>query len=43
MYVAVAESNIQGNNRFTMAEGESKNSTVAEGGILVSDKNSLKR
>ena len=39
----MAESNIQGNNRFTMAEGESKNSTVAEGGILVSDKNSLKR
>ena len=43
MYVAVAVGNIQGKSRFTVAEGESRNSTVAEGGMLVSNKNSVKR
>ena len=28
MYVAVAVGNIQGKSRFTVAEGESRNSTV---------------
>ena len=42
MYVAVAVGNIQGKNRFTAAEGESRNSTVAGGGMLVSNKNSVK-
>ena len=35
--------NIQGKRRFTVAEGESRNSTVAEGGMLVSNKSSVKR
>ena len=35
MYVAVAVSSIQGKSRFTAAEGESRNSTVAEVGMLV--------
>ena len=43
MYAAVAEGNTQGKSRFTVAEGESRNSTVAEGGMLVSNKNSVKR
>ena len=43
MHVAVAVGNIQGKSRFTVAEGESRNSTVAEGGMLVSNKNSVKR
>ena len=43
MYVAVAVGNIQGKSRFTVAEGESRRSTVAEGEILVSDQNSVKR
>ena len=42
MYVAVAVGNIQGKSRFTVA-GESRNSTVAEGGMLVSYKDSVKR
>ena len=42
MYVAVAVGNIQGKNRFTLAEGESRNSTVAEDRMLVSNKNSVK-
>ena len=42
MYVAVAVGDIQGKSRFTVVEGESSNSTVAEGGILVSDKDSVK-
>ena len=43
MYVAVGIGNIQGKSRFTVAESESRNSTVAEVGILVSNKNSVKR
>ena len=43
MYVAVAVGNIQGESRFTVAEDESRNSTVAEGGMLVLSKNSVKR
>ena len=39
----MAVGNIQGKSRFTVAEGESKNSTVAEDGMLVSNKNSFKR
>ena len=42
MYVAVAESSIQ-KSRFKVAEGELRNSTVGEGGILVSYKNSVKK
>ena len=34
---------MQGKSMFTVAEGESRNVTVAEGGMLVSNKNSLKR
>ena len=43
MYVGLAV--IQGKSRFTVTEDESRNSTVAEGmsGILVSNKNSVKR
>ena len=41
MHVAVEVGNIQGKNGFTVAEGESRNSTVAEGGKLVSNKNSV--
>ena len=43
MYVAVAVGDIQGKSRFTVAEGESRHSTGAEGGMLVSNKNSVKR
>ena len=42
-YVAVAVGDIQGKSRFTVVEGESMNSTVAEGGMLVTSKNSVKR
>ena len=41
--VPVAVGYIQGKSRATVAEGESRNSTVAEGGMLVSNKNSVKR
>ena len=34
---------IQGKNRFTVAESESRNSTVREGGMLVPNKNSVRR
>ena len=40
MYVAVEEGSIQGKSRFTVAEVESRNSTVAEGEMLVSNRNS---
>ena len=43
MYVAVAVGSIQGKSIFTLAEGELRNSTVAEGGILVSDKINVRR
>ena len=43
MYIAVAVGNIQGKSRFTVAEGKSRSSTVAEGGMLVTNKNSVKR
>ena len=43
LYVAVAVASIQGKSRFTVAEGESRNSTVAVGGMLVFNKNSVKR
>ena len=43
MYVVVTAGNIQGKSRFTVAEGESRNSTVAEGGISVSNKSCVKR
>ena len=43
MYVAVAESSIQKKSRFKVAEGELRNSTVGEGGILVFYKNSVKK
>ena len=37
MYVAVAVGSTQGKSRFTVAERESRNSTVAVGGMLVSN------
>ena len=43
MYVAVAVDRIQGKSRFTVAEGELRTSTVEVGGLLVSNKNSVKR
>ena len=43
MCVPVAVGYMQGKSRAIVAEGESKNSTVAEGGMLVSNKNSVKR
>ena len=43
MYVAVAVGKIQGKIKFTVAEGELRNSTMAEGGTLVSNKSSVKR
>ena len=43
MYVAVAVGSIQRKSRFTVAEGESRNSTVVVGGMLVFNKNSVKR
>ena len=39
----MAESSIQKKSRFKVAEGELRNSTVGEGGILVSYKNSVKK
>ena len=36
----MAVDSIQGKSRFTVAEGESRNSTVAVSGMLVSNKNS---
>ena len=38
-----AVGSIQGKSRFTVAIGESRNSTVAVGGMLVFNKNSVKR
>ena len=43
MYVAVAVSSIQEKSRFTVAKGESRNLTMAEGRMLVSNNNSVKR
>ena len=43
IYVTVAVGSIQGKSRFTVAVGESRNSTVAVGGMLVFNKNSVKR
>ena len=43
MYVVVAVGKIQGKSRFTVAEGQLRNSAVAEGGMLVSNKSSVKR
>ena len=40
MYSATAVGSIQGTRRFTMQEGEPISSTVAEGEILISNKNS---
>ena len=42
MLLAVAVGSIQRKNNFTVAEWESKNSIVAEGGILVSNEEVLK-
>ena len=42
MYVAVTLGKIQWKNRFTMAEGESKNFIVVENGMLVCSRNSGK-
>ena len=39
MCVAVTIGSIQGKSRFTVVESESRNSTVTEGGILLSNKN----
>ena len=43
MYVAVAVGNIQGKSKLNVAEGESRNSTVTEDGMLVFNKNNVKR
>ena len=43
MYIAVAVGNIQGKGRFTVAESISRYSTVAVGGMLVLNKNNVKR
>ena len=43
MYVAVAVGSILGKSRFTVAEGELRNSTMAEGGMLVYTKCSVKK
>ena len=43
MYVAVAIGSTQEKSRFTVAEGESRNSTVIESGMLVSKKDSVKK
>ena len=43
MYVSVAVGKIQGKSRFIVADVELKNSTVAEGEKLVSNKSSVKR
>ena len=42
MYVSVAVGRIQGKSIFAVTEGESRNSTVAVGGTLVFNKNSVK-
>ena len=42
MYAAVAVGDIQGKSRLTVAEDESRHSTVEEGGILLSNKSSVK-
>ena len=43
MYDAMAVGSIQGKSRSTVAEGEFRNSTLAKNGILVSNKNSVKK
>lgn len=43
VYVTIVVGSTQGKSRFTVAEDELKNSTLVEGGILLSDKNSVKR
>ena len=43
MYVAVAVGSIHGKSKFTVAEGETRNSTVGVGGMLVFNKNIVKR
>ena len=43
MYVAVAVGSIKGKSRFSVVEGESRNSTVVVGEMLVLNKNSVKR
>ena len=43
MYVAVAVGSMQGKSRFTVTDGESRNTAVAEGGILLFNKNSVKQ
>ena len=40
---SVTVDNIQGKSRFTVSEGESRNSTVAVGGMLTFSKNRVKR
>ena len=42
MYVAVAVVSIHGKSTFTVAQGELRNSAVAEGGIRIFNKNSNK-
>ena len=43
MYVAMAVGSIQDKNKFTVAEAESRNSTVAVGEMLVPNENIFKR
>ena len=43
MNVAVAAGSIKGKSRFTVEEGVLRNSAVAVGGMLVFNKNSVKR
>ena len=43
MYVAMAVGSIQGKSRSTVVGGESRNFTVAEGEVLISNKKSAKR
>ena len=43
MYDAMAVGSIQGKSRSTVAEGEFRNSALAKNGILVSNKNSVKK
>ena len=43
MCVAAAVDSIRGKSRFTVTEDELRNSTLTESGILVSEKNSVKR
>ena len=43
MYVAMAVGSIQGKSRFTVTVTASMNFTVAVGGMLVFNKNSVKR